>query len=109
MTLRQRQPRVTDKGFISSLHEQKCCVCGRSPVQAAHIRMGCPERGKRHIGMGEKPDDRWAVPLCAGCHLDDRQAQHKGGERQFWERVGIDPFAVAERLYSEFKGGGPKW
>ena len=32
--------------------------------------MGSLAHGKRESGKGEKPDDRWAVPLCAGCHLD---------------------------------------
>lgn len=105
--LRQRQPRIADKPFLDFVRRQKCCVCGRWPAEAAHVRMACPERGKRETGKGERPSDRWAVPLCSGCHREDRDAQHGGGERRFWERVGADPFAVAERLYAEFTGRSP--
>jgi hypothetical protein len=68
-------------------------------VQAAHIRMACPERGKRETGKAEKPSDCYSTPLCARCHLGD---QHTGGEAKFWRRVGIDPFEIAEKLYAEF-------
>lgn len=65
--------------------------------------MACPERGKRSTGMGERPSDRWAVPLCPDCHLDGPDAQHKGSERAFWDRAGVDPFEVAAQLWDEFQ------
>ena len=101
--LRQRQPRQEDRLFLAYLRMKRCCACGdRPPVQAAHIRMACPERGKRHLGKGEKPDDKWAVPLCHMCHLDGAWAQHRVGEEAFWRRLGKDPFVIAERLYARY-------
>lgn len=98
-----RRPRLRDKAYLAFVATQRCCVCGRQPVHVAHVRMACPARGKRHVGMGEKPDDRWCVPLCPGCHLYDTSAQHKGGEAAFWDRHGINPFDVAEKLYGEYQ------
>lgn len=65
--------------------------------------MGSPEIGKRPTGMGEKPDDRWAVPLCSSCHRDGPGAQHLVGEKTFWRQVGVNPFVVAEALYVSFR------
>jgi hypothetical protein len=102
--LRQRQPRVEDKAFLAFVRRQPCCVCGAfPPVQAAHLRQACPERGKRATGLGERPDDRWVVGLCAPCHLDGPGALHKVGEEKFWCRAGIDPFEIAATLYAEFR------
>jgi hypothetical protein len=57
---------------------------------------------KRSVGIAEKPSDRWSNPLCADCHLDAPDAQHKVGERAFWARVGVDPFANASKLWGQF-------
>ena len=101
--LRQREPRQVDKAFLAFVREKACCVCGHHPPnQAAHIRMADFGRGKRHTGMGEKSSDRWCVPLCAGCHLDNRVSVHKMGEQRFWWEVGLDPFVIAIELYAEF-------
>lgn len=105
--LRQRQPRLRDPGFLAFVRRQPCCRCGASPSEAAHLRMGSRARDKRPTGMSEKPDDRWANPLCAGCHRNDPGAQHRVGEVAFWPRVGIDPFEHASalwRLYHSTRG-----
>jgi hypothetical protein len=102
--LRQRQPRIENKAFLAFVREQPCCACGsRQNVQAAHVRMASPAHGKRETGKGERPSDRFCVPLCAGCHMDDPGAQHKVGERHFWRSNDVDPFAVAAALYAEFE------
>jgi hypothetical protein len=106
--LRQREPRVEDKAFLAFVRARGCCVpaCGAPPrSHAAHVRMACPERGKRETGKGERPSDCWAVPLCHDCHQDGPAAQHKGAEAAFWRRVGVDPFALAVKLYDEFLDG----
>jgi hypothetical protein len=106
MNLRQRQPRETDPGFLTFLRGKPCCVCGCAPpVQAAHIRMGCLTLSKRSTGMGERPSDRYACPLCPTCHLDGPGAQHKGAEEAFWRRTGIDPYAIAAALYATYRAG----
>jgi hypothetical protein len=96
----QRRPRVRDGGYLAFLRRQPCVVgpigCD-GPTEAAHVRMGV-------TGMGRKPDDQNAVSLCAAHHRTGPDAQHASGERQWWSRHGLDPFAVAERLYAEYQG-----
>ena len=104
MSVRQREPRVECPAFLAFVRRKPCCACGAPPPsQAAHIRFGNLELGKRPTGIAEKPSDRWAVPLCADCHLDTPGAQHNIGEKKFWARVGIDPFALASKLYAQFE------
>lgn len=106
--VRQRQPRVECPAFLEFVRTKPCCACNRHPPsQAAHLRMGNLEIGKRPTGIGEKPSDRWANPLCADCHLDAPDAQHNVGEVAFWARVGVDPFQNAMALYGEFEAGRP--
>lgn len=105
--LRQRQPRQEDVAFLAFVRRHRCCSCqAPAPSQAAHVRMASAAHGKRSTGIGERPDDKWAVPLCADCHLDGARAQHRIGERAFWAEVCVDPFRVAEELYRDFKKGG---
>jgi hypothetical protein len=47
-------------------------------------------------GFGTKPGDRYAVPLCTGCHAK----QHRIGELSFWSTLRIDPVNVALRLWT---------
>lgn len=106
-TLRQRAPRHEDRQHLVFVRTKRCCVCKRvGPSEAAHIRFACPARGKLPTGMQEKPDDRFVTPLCAYCHRTGTLAQHKVGERDFWLRVGRDPFAIALELWRE--SGGEK-
>lgn len=101
MTLRQREPRQRNEAFLKFVRAHPCCVCfAPAPSQAAHIRMGSIDHGKRQTGVGERPSDCWSVPLCARCHLYD---QHCTGERLYWRWTGIDPIALAQRLYAEFE------
>lgn len=105
MSLRQREPRKKDAAHLAFVRSQPCCVCGTSRnIEAAHIRMPCPARGKEPTGMQQKPDDKWTVPLCAYHHRTGTLAQHKIGEQEFWTLRGIDPFAIALDLWA--KSGG---
>jgi hypothetical protein len=81
------------------IRQLPCCVCGMRPVEAAHIRFNDAATGKRQA-VGQKPDDKWTVPLCAGHHRDDNDAQHRMGERRFWDRQRINPLLLAELLFS---------
>ncbi len=96
----QREPREVDEGHLAAIRLLCCCRCGRMPAEAAHIRYGDRAHGERSFGIGEKPHDRRAVPLCAECHRDGRDAQHRNGERKWWRRQGIDPHALAAKLYA---------
>jgi hypothetical protein len=95
-----RRKRDMDPGHLTALRACPCVVCLRTPAEAAHIRMGSPEHGKPMTGIGIRPDDRWCLSLCPWHHRLAPDAQHKGSEREFYERHGIDPFALAVALYA---------
>lgn len=92
---RKRQ-RATDRSHLQWIRTLPCVITGERPVDAAHIRYADPIYGKRETGKGEKPDDRWAVPLCRRKHDE----QHSGSERSFWARHGLDPLRIALALHA---------
>lgn len=96
----QRKPRERDAKHMACVACLPCVVCFSRPVHVAHVRMADLERGKPMTGKGEKPSDRWTVPLCPYHHVDGPDAQHKSGEREWWERQGIDAIALCELLYA---------
>ena len=96
MTLRQRQPRVHDKAHLEFVSKLPCVITGRGPVQVCHIRFPSMAHDKRQTGKGEKPSDRWVVPMIPEKHAE----QHSMAEQAFWEKYGIDPLAVAQLLYA---------
>jgi hypothetical protein len=98
MELRQRRPRVRNERHLSLVRKLPCLICGRHPSEAAHVRYGDEEHGKRSTGVAEKPSDKWAVPLCEKHHRTGKDAQHSSGERGWWQRQGIDPLALCEAL-----------
>ncbi len=86
--------------FLSLVRQCACLKCGLAPAgEAAHVRLQSAAHGKRG-GIGKKPADRWAVPLCGGCHRLDNDALHQIGENLFWHLLGLDPLLVCERLYA---------
>ncbi len=57
--------------------------------------MASPVHGKRETGKGEKPDDKWTVPLCKLHH----EEQHVYGEEAFWSHPKINPCDLALALW----------
>lgn len=51
-------------------------------------------------GLQKKPEDRWALPLCADDHRLNRNAQHNRGELAFWHELGINPLLTCQKLYA---------
>jgi len=93
---RSKQPRQNANGHLAFIRELPSLVPGAGPVEAAHIRYGDPRYAKPKVGMAEKPDDKWVVPLCAGEH----RRQHSMNEREYWSSVGIDPVLIAALLWA---------
>ena len=93
--LRQREPRVKDERHLNYIRSLPCCICGGIDTEAAHIRVGSVNHGKRPTGMQEKSSDRWAVPLCNRHHREQHDA---GNELKWWAEKGIDPFMLAMTL-----------
>jgi hypothetical protein len=85
LDLRKRRQHLT---FVRQL---PCVACGKAaPSEAAHVRTGTDG------GVGVKPGDRYAVPLCTVCHAK----QHRIGELSFWSELRIDPVSVSLRLWT---------
>jgi len=76
---------------LAFLRQLPCVACGRAASsEAARVRTGT------NGGVGTKPADRYAVPLCTACHAK----QHRIGELSFWSTLRIDPVNVALRLWT---------
>ena len=76
---------------LAFVRQLSCVACGKAePSDAAHVRTATDG------GVGMKPSDRYAVPLCTVCHAK----QHRIGELTFWSALRIDPLNVALRLWT---------
>ena len=76
---------------LAFVRQLPCVACGKAASSdAAHVRTGTDG------GVGRKPSDRYAVPLCTTCHAN----QHRVGELTFWSALRIDPLNVALRLWT---------
>ena len=92
-----RQPRQHADKHLDFVRSLPCLVCGNDiESQAAHIRYADDRVAKRYVGKGEKPDDKFTVPLCD----KDHRHQHSMNEREYWEKAGIDAVFVALALWS---------
>lgn len=91
-----KQPRQKNEAHLAYIRQLPCVVCGNNiETEAAHVRYQELRAGKQMPGLGRKPDDAWAVPLCSQHHRD----QHTMDERKFWRVAGIDPLPVAAFLW----------
>jgi len=82
--------RLRDKAHLKFVASQPCLVCGRSPVDAHHLRFAQPR------AMGRKVSDEFTVPLCRTHHRDNHSF---GDEVAWWERRAIDPLATSRMLW----------
>lgn len=83
------------------LIRQLPCLLSGKPAEAAHIRYADAAHGKTESGVARKPDDKWTVPLCPELHRLLDGCQHDSNERAWWKQFGIDPLAVAKRLWGK--------
>lgn len=87
-----RQPRKRDPGHLAYIRSMPCAICGDTmTVEAAHLRLGSASNNKAPAGMGEKPSDKWCLPLCGRHH----RQQHSMNEREFWASYNIRPVELA--------------
>ena len=96
---KKKQKRAHAEEHLAWIRTLPCLVTGKHPVHAAHIRYPDMRFGKRGVGLGEKPDDKWVVPLHPSMHTDGPDAQHKSNEQEWWAERGIDPVTVALALW----------
>ena len=96
MTLRFREPREKDDAYLRKVRRLPCVVCGDdTTTEAAHVRYADRTVAKRQTGMAEKPDDKYALPVCGECHRE----QHSGNEFEYWHKKRIDPVKTSLALY----------
>ena len=91
-----KRPRVHDEKHLDFIRSLPCVSCGNdTATEAAHLRAGNLKYGKRETGMGEKPSDKWTLPVCSSCHRE----QHEGDESLFWAVRGVNPWVLAMTLH----------
>lgn len=85
--------------FVRSFH---CAIpgCQGMPVEAAHVRLGSG------AGLGQKPDDFRAVPLCG--NFGHHTQQHQEGEETFWRTYELASGQSVEQLIAELCAASPK-
>lgn len=87
-------PQVRNPSHLKWVRGHQCACegeyCG-GKIEAAHVRNGTDG------GMGVKPSDCYAVPLCSEHH----RKQHERGETTFWKEHGIDPLKLAAELWAK--------
>ena len=83
--------RVRSKEHLRAVAKEPCLVCGRRPSQAHHLKYLQPR------GLGLKPSDEFAVPLC---RLHHRSLHDAGDEEAWWRQQKVDPVPEAERLWN---------
>lgn len=85
----KRDGRFRSQKHCGHIRQHACVVCDASaPIEVAHLRLGSG------AGMGQKPHDWQATPLCKSCHAK----QHLIGEETFWREAERDPLAIIEAL-----------
>lgn len=93
-------PRIYLPDFLSWLRTLPCVICHNNiESQAAHIRYSDARIGKLNPGVGQKPHDYFALPLCQDCHSE----QHGMNEQAFWKKYERDPLLLALSLFAVFK------
>jgi hypothetical protein len=83
--------RHRNKAHLKFVAGHPCLICDRQPADAHHIRYAQPR------ALGRKSSDEFTVPLC---RIHHRELHRVGDERTWWQRVGIDPLAVARALWA---------
>ena len=84
--------RLRDKLHREFVGAQPCVVCGRQPSDAHHLRFTQPR------ALGRKVSDEFTVPLCRMHH---RELHRTVKEPQWWARLGIEPLAIAQKLWTQ--------
>ena len=86
--------RIKNKNYLIKLSEMKCCFCRMTPCgEAHHIRKGT------NGGMGLKPSDCYAIPICRSCHI----LIHTKGEVTFYKQYRKTPQEMIEYALSLWK------
>ena len=98
----KRESRWRSPAHLTFVRGFACASCGsQTNIEAAHVRINSG------AGVGTKPDDWRAVPLCGGqegCHA----YQHRVGEVTFWNQYKRAHGQTVEQLIDELCAASPK-
>jgi hypothetical protein len=94
----QPEPVAAEQGRppVRCVARQPCLLCGRKPSDPHHLRF-------MHAGLGRKASDEFAVPLC---RIHHRLVHRVGNQAAWWQEAGIDPIAVARKLWGQTRRQG---
>ena len=84
--------RYRNREHLRSIAKRPCLICGRKPSDPHHLRYLQPR------ALGRRASDEFAVPLCRVHH---RAVHRARDERAWWQVSGIDPIAVARKLWKD--------
>lgn len=91
-----KAPRVHNKPHLDFIRALPCVIClNDQATQACHVRLN-DSRYLKVTGGGEKPADKWVIPMCERHHSEQT---HMGEGPRFWEHYGFDPHALALMLH----------
>lgn len=104
VTPRFKVERIRSKAHLARIRTLPCCIpgCHGQPVDAHHLTHAEPK------ARGLKSGDNWTVPLCHTIHHTAQTGDGvhaRGNERGWWASWGIDPIALAARLWAETQSG----
>lgn len=96
----KRESRWRSQAHMNFVRSFACSVpgCQGMPIEAAHVRIGSG------AGIGQKPDDWRATPLCKDHHVQ----QHTIGERTFWETYQAASGQTVDDLIDALCDASPK-
>jgi hypothetical protein len=81
---------LVDEAYKRFIRREPCCACGKAKrSEAAHF-------GPR--GLGQKSDDRQALPLCHKCHRTSPISYHELGPVKFALAHKLDVAAQIAKL-----------
>jgi len=90
MNANPKRVEVLDRKHLDRMRDVPCLICGKLPSDPAHLRLG------HAAGIGEKPRDDWALPLCHEHHMESHGGE---GEAAFWrDKLGRDKYLLADLL-----------
>lgn len=96
----KRETRWRNQAHMNFVRSFACAVpgCVGVPIEAAHVRIGSG------AGLGQKPGDWRATPLCKHHHTQ----QHTIGERTFWASYEVASGQTVEDLIEALCEASPK-
>jgi hypothetical protein len=82
--------RHRNKEHLRFVAKQACLICGRKHSDPHHLGFLQPR------ALGRKVSDEFAVPLC---RIHHREVHRASDEPAWWKGMGIEPVAVAHKLW----------